>query len=71
MRSILEFDVYGESYEDIILEAAKYYQEYVGRPEASLPPSTTIEAEPANELVSDGGSTILYWKAHVHISTSR
>lgn len=64
-RTQLTFDVQGSNHKDLVEQARIRYAEYVGVPDAPLPPATSMEVH--SETVA-GDGTIVTWEGTVTVS---
>ena len=64
-RTLVTFEVHGSDHKDLVEQARIRYAEYVGQPDAPLPPQATMEV--SSEAVSGDGKITL-WTGEVSVS---
>lgn len=61
-RTVVTFEVTGSDHKDLVEQARIRYAEYVGVPDAPLPPASTMEV---SGEIQDGSGKISVWRGEV------
>lgn len=66
-RTLVEFEVRGSNHKDLVEQARIRYAEYVGVPDAPLPPATSMQVRSDTET---GDGTVVTWVGEVTVTVT-